>query len=130
LAEYKRLAQEKAEKFKRAAELIEAQIDYGEGMWLKRVADQKFGRDVVRFVEDIQRLEKTGGRRLTTWAKGKSTKEAERVRNSLGYHVQSGIIQPQEPGTASSPEFAPEAEERVEAILVCSSSPPPVLSSP
>ncbi|KAG6805042.1 hypothetical protein H0H92_001030 [Tricholoma furcatifolium] len=75
----------KADAFEEAAAILRSQLKFKNPIWLKRQSDSKFGRDVMDFVDDIQLYEKTGRRRETTWAEGKSKVEKRRARNTMGY---------------------------------------------
>ena len=66
---------------------IEAQIPYKNPIWIKSV-DNRLGNDVVVFVKDIERSERNGRNRDTTWGEGKSKVEKRRVKNTMGYMSQ------------------------------------------
>ena len=75
----------KSEALKKAAALIDAQLPYRNPIWMKSVDKLKFGNDVMDFVADIEREEKRGRNRDTTWAEGRGKKAKRRVKNTMGY---------------------------------------------
>jgi hypothetical protein len=49
---------------------------------LKSAFNQRFGKDVISFVADIERHQGTSRKRDITWAENK---EKRRVKNTMGY---------------------------------------------
>jgi len=50
------------------------------------VFDQRLGKDIINFVADIERHQRTSSRkRDTTWAENKGKMEKRRVKNTMGY---------------------------------------------
>ncbi|KAG6819142.1 hypothetical protein H0H93_014943 [Arthromyces matolae] len=76
----------KALAFKKASEILLDPSFQPDHLLLKYIAEGKLGNDVVEWVEDINRVEKTGRKRDTTWALGKGRREKQRARNTMGYH--------------------------------------------
>jgi hypothetical protein len=73
--------------FRRAAEILEAQVPISKPVWLKSesVFNQRLGKDVISFVADIERHQGTSRKRDTTWAENKGKMEKRRVKNTMGY---------------------------------------------
>lgn len=77
--------QDRANSFRKAADLIEAQLKYRNRIWMKSVRDRDLGGDVRHFVTDIRRAEETGRIRDNTWGKPGDRVANRRMRNTMGY---------------------------------------------
>ena len=75
----------KASALEQSAKIIRDQVALGGNpIWMRSV-DRRIGNDIVNFVGDIQRHERGGRKRDTTWAEGKSKTEKRRAQNTMGY---------------------------------------------
>ena len=70
----------------KSADIIEAQIEFGNPIWL-RTFTNGIGSSVDRFAKDIQRVEVGGRVRKTTWPRDRH--EARTSRNTMGYQIRS-----------------------------------------
>ncbi|KAG6895455.1 hypothetical protein C0993_009551 [Termitomyces sp. T159_Od127] len=65
----------KAEILEEAAAILRSQLQFKNLIWMKALSDEKFGRDIMHFVDDIRLYERTGRKRETTWAEGRPKSE-------------------------------------------------------
>ena len=79
--------QDRANNFRKAADLIEAQLKYRNRIWMKSVRDRDLGGDVHHFVTDIRQVEETGRTRDNTWGKTGDRTANRRMRNTMGYQT-------------------------------------------
>ncbi|KAG6857829.1 hypothetical protein C0991_004615, partial [Blastosporella zonata] len=76
--EYREKILVKATAFQKAAKKLQDPAFMHDVILMKYLAESKFGNDVVDWIDDIERLEKTGRKRDTTWALGGGKKERRR----------------------------------------------------
>jgi hypothetical protein len=79
--------QDRTNDFRKAADLIEAQLKYRNQIWMRSVRDGDLGGDVHHFVTDIRRAEETGRTRDNTWGKTGDRTANRRMRNTMGYQT-------------------------------------------
>ncbi|KAG6858681.1 hypothetical protein C0993_005263, partial [Termitomyces sp. T159_Od127] len=75
----------KAEILEEAAAILRSQLQFKNLIWMKALSDEKFGRDIMHFVDDIRLYERTGRKRETTWAEGRPKSEKRRAKFTMGY---------------------------------------------
>ena len=80
--------QDRANDFRRAADMIEEQLKYRNRVWMKSVRDRELGRDVRHFVADILRTE-AGRTRDNTWGKAGDRTANRRMKNTMGYQLRT-----------------------------------------
>ncbi|KAF8189700.1 hypothetical protein BJ912DRAFT_1058950 [Pholiota molesta] len=73
-----------AKDLEQAAQVLRQQITYRKQVWLK-TAKERIGHSVSEFVKDIDNIERTGGKRITTWGEGKSKEEKRLSKLAMGY---------------------------------------------
>ncbi|KAG6848130.1 hypothetical protein H0H93_003112 [Arthromyces matolae] len=76
---YEQEIRKKIEAFRAAAQIMSDQLECKTRtrIWMKSVCDRKLGNDVMEFVDDIRRHEKTGRKRVTTWGDGGGKREKQ-----------------------------------------------------
>ncbi|KAJ3496485.1 hypothetical protein NLJ89_g10479 [Agrocybe chaxingu] len=74
-----------ADDLEKGAEMMRHQIEHKSYIWLKSIVDRRIGSDVQGLVADVQHHTRTGKKRSTTWADGKSKQEKRRAQNTMGY---------------------------------------------
>ena len=75
---------ETAENLEKAAQILRQQVPNRNRLWLK-TAKERLGDCASTFVEDISHVSKTGRKRGTTWAEGKSQDDKRRARLAMGF---------------------------------------------
>ncbi|PPQ78411.1 hypothetical protein CVT26_007765 [Gymnopilus dilepis] len=80
--------QERAERLIRAGQIIMSQIPHNNLVWMRSIDRRDLGRDAIDMADDVDRFERAGRNRDTTWAQGKSKAERRRAMNTMGYVLQ------------------------------------------